>query len=164
MDNDIKEWHTQNTKWLLVSALVIFLDQSVKWIVRKTLFSFAPLKILPWLNFKLAFNTGMAYGFLSDNGNAGKWLLIGIAVLISGYLWIWIFQSEPYKKLLLFALSLILGGALSNMFDRIWMGYVTDFIDFHINTWHFATFNLADSAISIGAVILIFLLVFKREI
>ncbi|MFN7098719.1 MAG: signal peptidase II, partial [Gammaproteobacteria bacterium] len=61
------------------------------------------------------------------------------------------------------ALSLILGGAMSNLLDRFWAGYVTDFIDFHINTWHFANFNIADSAISIGATILIILLIFKRD-
>lgn len=164
MPFNTKDWHTQNARWLLLSVLVILIDQGAKWLVRKNLFSYAPLKLLPWLNLKLAFNSGVAFSFLSNSSNGGKWLLVGIAVLVAGYLWVWLFQTEPYKKILLFALSLILGGAISNLIDRLWMGYVTDFIDFHINTWHFATFNLADAAISIGAVLLVFLLVLKRDI
>ena len=158
-----KGWHSANAKWISVSIFVILMDQTAKWFARKNLLSYSAVKILPWLNFKLAFNTGVAFSLLNNGSGFLPWALIGLIILISGYLLIWIFQAEPAKKILLLALTLILGGAISNLIDRIWLGYVTDFIDFHIHAWHFATFNLADSAVSIGAVMLAYLLLVKQE-
>ncbi|MBY0544120.1 MAG: signal peptidase II [Gammaproteobacteria bacterium] len=163
MSSELKEWNSQNAKWLLCSIGVVILDQLIKLIVRKTLIPYLPLKILPWLNFTLSFNSGTAFGFLNSQGAWAKWALIAFAVLIIGYLLIWIFQTEPFKNNLLCALTLILGGAVSNLIDRFWAGRVTDFISFHINTWYFATFNIADAAISVGACILVILLLLKRD-
>lgn len=163
MEMDVKTWSPQNSRWLAVSVLVIFIDQLTKFVVRKKLLPYVPVKIFSWLNFSLAFNSGAAYSFLNSQPGWARWTLVTIAILVIGYLLIWILQAEPYKKWLLFALTLILGGAVSNLIDRFWSGYVTDFISFHINNWYFATFNIADSAISVGAVILVFLLLFKRD-
>lgn len=163
MSSSAKTWHPDNAKWLWISIVVLIIDQLSKWSVREHLTPYVPVKLLPWLNLQVAYNRGAAFSLLNSQPGWARWALGMVAIIIIGYLLIWIFQSESYKKFLLLALTLILGGAASNLVDRIWFGYVTDFIDFHINTWHFATFNLADAAISIGAVLLALLLLLKRD-
>ena len=141
-------------QWLWCSALVIIFDQLSKaWAVHAL--SYKILKVLPFLNFRLAFNRGAAFSFLGD---AGGWQVVFFAVLallICGVLCIWLTRLGAHKIMQACALSLIIGGALGNVIDRVRLGYVIDFIDFHIQHWHYATFNLADTAICIGAVILI---------
>ena len=163
MTSESKAWHPDNTRWLWLALFVLVLDQASKWAVRKHLAFFVPVKLTSWLNLQLAFNRGAAFSILNNQPGWALWALGAVALIVIGYLLIWILQAEPEKKVLLFSLSIILGGAASNLIDRIWFNYVTDFIDFHVKTWHFATFNIADAAISIGAILLAFLLLLRRD-
>ena len=100
-------------------------------------------------------NEGAAFSFLSDAGGWQRWALSTLAILVSVMIIIWISRLNREKWLEGLSLSMILGGALGNLWDRLMFGYVVDFLDFHWMSWHFPAFNVADSAISLGAVILI---------
>lgn len=142
-----------SVKYVLATALVIvLLDQITKILVVHTS-SLSYMKLLPHLNLHLAYNRGAAFGLL-DNATWARWLFVGVATIISFAIVIWSSHIPKKHKLELFALGLILGGALGNLFDRIRLGYVVDFIDFYIGNWHFYTFNIADIGVCIGAVIL----------
>ena len=103
------------------------------------------------LNFTLAHNTGAAFSFLHRASGWQNWFLGGIASLVSIIILVWLLKLSKQERWLKCALCLILGGALANAWDRILYGYVIDFISFHLHDWYFAIFNVADSAISIGA-------------
>jgi signal peptidase II len=138
-------------RWFALAAAVIVADQLTKAAV---LARFAPgeaLGVTPFFNLVLAFNRGVAFSFLLD---APAWLLIAFAVVAAGIVSVLLVRS-PGKRLLCTALALILGGALGNVVDRVRLGRVVDFLDFTLAGWHWPAFNLADSAISIGAVLLI---------
>lgn len=152
----------RNLKWFGVAIIVIILDQVSKQFVVNTLLLHQPMPIFPWLNFTLSYNTGAAFSMMAYIGGWQRWFLGALAVIVSIILSFWIALGDSDKKLYLFSLSLILGGAVSNLIDRCLHGYVIDFIDFHIGAWHFATFNVADSAITVGAILLGILLIFKR--
>tara|TARA_E500000178_G_C16870323_1_gene684062 strand:+ start:381 stop:779 length:399 start_codon:yes stop_codon:yes gene_type:complete len=100
-------------------------------------------------------NSGAAFSFLSDAGGWQRWALSGLAILVSIMIIIWLSRLTREKWLESLSLSMILGGALGNLWDRLSFGYVVDFLDFHWMGWHFPAFNLADSAISLGAMVLI---------
>lgn len=151
-----------NLKWFGVAAIIIILDQVSKQFVVNALLLHQSMPILPWLNLTLSYNTGAAFSMMAYIGGWQRWFLSALAAIVSIILSFWIALGDSEKKTYLFSLSLILGGAVSNLIDRLLHGYVIDFIDFHLGTWHFATFNIADSAISIGAVLLGILLIFKR--
>lgn len=148
---------------LLLALVVIAVDQFTKLLVIQHLAYGEFLPILPILNFTLAHNRGAAFSFLNQQSGWQIWFLGAIAVAVSVVILLWLRQLKAQEKLTAFALSLILGGALGNLIDRINHGYVVDFIDFHIKNWHFATFNIADSAICIGAALLLINLAFKRD-
>lgn len=142
-------------KWLWLSALVIVLDQVSKHLILGSfeLGQFVP--VLPVLNLTLVFNKGAAFGFLNISSDWQVWVFGAIAVVVSGVILSILIRSKNYSRSLAIGLSLILGGALGNLIDRIVHGHVIDFIDFHVGTWHWPSFNIADSAIFIGAAILI---------
>lgn len=143
------KWH-----WLLLSLAVILLDQITKaWAVH-SLEMFSSTPVLPFFNLTLLYNTGAAFSFLQDAGGWQQWFFIGLGTLISILIISWIHRTD-IKKWTLIALSLILGGAIGNLIDRALYGYVIDFLDFYINHWHWPAFNIADSAICIGALMLI---------
>lgn len=142
-------------RWLWLSALVIFLDHLSKFFAAKNLALKAPVELTSWLNLILAHNTGAAFSFLGDAGGWQRWFFAVLAGVVSIALIIWLTRLPKKVIWLPCALALILGGAIGNLIDRIRFGYVVDFIDFHIGTWHFATFNIADAAISVGAVMLL---------
>tara|TARA_Y100000814_G_scaffold262522_1_gene214288 strand:+ start:56 stop:499 length:444 start_codon:yes stop_codon:yes gene_type:complete len=146
----------------MISLMVIALDQGSKQYVVHHFVYQNPVPLCAWLNITLNFNSGAAFSFLANTSDWHRWFLSGLALLISAILLVWIIQTEQNKKAALIAYTLILGGALSNLIDRFVFGYVIDFIDFHLGGWHFATFNLADSAITVGAILLGLLLIFKR--
>ena len=141
-------------KWLTLSALVIILDQISKlWISNHFAYG-ESLAVFSLFNLVLVHNTGAAFNFLSDAGGMQRWLFSAIAIIAS--IWIvWMLRRHAQQKLLSFALALILGGALGNLIDRIAYGYVVDFLDFYWGTYHFPAFNLADSAITCGAALLL---------
>jgi signal peptidase II len=141
-------------RWLGLSALVIVLDQISKlWISDRFVYgeSFMVLKVFDLV---LWHNEGAAFSFLNDAGGMQRWLFTAIAVAASAWI-IWLLRKHADRTLFAFALSMILGGALGNLIDRISYGYVIDFLLFHWNEHTFPAFNLADSSITCGAALLI---------
>ncbi|MBD3648547.1 MAG: lipoprotein signal peptidase [Pseudomonadales bacterium] len=113
------------------------------------------MEILPVFRFTLLHNSGAAFSFLSDAGGWQRWLLAGISVVVSAVIAVWLAKVDGRNRVLAWALALILGGALGNLVDRVMLGYVVDFIVVHYQDYYFPAFNIADSAISIGAGLLI---------
>lgn len=141
-------------RWLAVSALVIVSDQLSKlWITSNFVFG-ERLAILSVFDLILVYNTGAAFSFLHDAGGMQRWLFSFVAVAAS--VWIgWLLRRHAAETLFALALSLILGGALGNLIDRLAYGHVVDFLLFHWNEHYFPAFNIADSAITVGAALLI---------
>ena len=141
-------------KWLSLSALVIVFDQLSKvWITNH--FSYGEsLRVLSIFNVVRAHNTGAAFSFLHDAGGMQRWLFSAIAVVASVWI-VWLLRKYAGLTLFSLALSLILGGALGNLIDRIAYGYVVDFLSFHWGEYYFPAFNIADSAITCGALLMI---------
>lgn len=146
----MKKWH-----WLLLSLLVLVGDQLSKYWVSIALTPYKPMPIFPMFNITLAYNTGAAFSFLSGAGDWHRWFFTGFSLVVSLILFIWLWRTSSSDKLQSAGISLILGGAVGNLIDRGFHGYVVDFIDVYYDYHHFATFNIADSAICIGAAILI---------
>jgi len=142
-------------KWSWVSLLVIILDQLTKLWASSALSYGEPVAVVPFFNLTLMHNTGAAFSFLSDAGGWQRWFFALVALVISAVILVWLKRLPSEKVLLALALALVLGGALGNVWDRIYLGYVVDFIDVYYNNLHWPAFNLADSAIFIGAVLLI---------
>ncbi len=142
-------------KWTWLSVLVIALDQLSKGLASGYLTLREPVALLPFLNLTLMHNTGAAFSFLGGAGGWQRWFFIAIAVGVSAGLLLWLRRLPSSAWWLAAALGLVLGGALGNVWDRIHLGYVVDFIDVYYRTWHWPAFNLADSAISIGAAMLL---------
>ena len=141
-------------KWLLIPLLIIILDQWSKIaIVQHFVWGQSEI-ITSFFNLVRVHNTGAAFSFLSDAGGwqRGFFILIGIGVSL---FMLWLIYCNSREILLCWALSLIIGGAIGNVIDRIQYGYVVDMLDFHLRGWHFPAFNLADSTISLGAFLLI---------
>jgi signal peptidase II len=141
-------------KWLGVGALVIALDQLSKLWISSHFTYFETYTITGFFNLVLVHNFGASFSMLSDAGGWQRWLFSGIAVAASVWI-IWLLRKHQQEKLFCIALALILGGALGNLIDRLMYGYVVDFLDFHWDEHHFAAFNVADSAINIGAALLL---------
>lgn len=141
-------------RWLGLSTLVIFLDQMSKlWIDSRFVYG-ESLTVLKVFDLVLWHNTGAAFSFLNDFGGMQRWLFSIIALVASAWI-VWLLRKHANQTLFAFALSLILGGALGNLIDRMAYGYVIDFLLFHWDEHAFPAFNLADSAISCGAALLI---------
>lgn len=147
-------------KWLWLSALMIVLDQLTKKIAEAELLLHKPVAIFPSFNLTLMYNKGAAFSFLSDAGGWQRILFVSLSTIISVFLVIWlkqISQDEKQKnnQLLQIAIALILGGAIGNLIDRALTGAVVDFIQVYYSTYYFPAFNIADSAITVGATFLI---------
>ena len=142
-------------RWLLLSAAVIAVDQFTKFLAATHLTLFRPMPLLPGLNLTLMHNTGASFSFLSGAGGWQRWLLISLSTVVSVGIVVWMTRLPARRYLLACALALILGGAAGNLWDRVSLGYVIDFIDVYYRHWHWPAFNVADSAISVGAVLLI---------
>lgn len=141
--------------WLGLSLIIIIIDQLTKMWAVKALSYGNPIEVLPFVNFTLLHNTGAAFSFLADAGGWQRWLFMGLAIVISIGLVIWLLRLSVQQLGLIIALALILGGALGNLIDRVIYGYVIDFIDVYYHAWHWPAFNIADSAITIGVIILL---------
>lgn len=142
--------------WLWLSVLIIALDQVSKLYFENTLNLYQQIVIIPDLfSWTLAYNTGAAFSFLADAGGWQRWFFAAVALAVSVMLLVWMKGLKPDETWLAVALALVLGGALGNLFDRVVYGHVIDFILVHWQQrWYFPAFNLADSAISVGAVML----------
>jgi signal peptidase II len=142
--------------WLLLSALIIVLDLWTKQLALEHLRYGQPVVFLEgFWNWTLAYNTGAAFSFLSEASGWQRWFFAALAIGISGLLTVWLFRTPrgEWRNALPFAL--IIGGALGNLVDRVRFGYVVDFIDWHWRGYHWPAFNIADSAIVVGAIALI---------
>jgi signal peptidase II len=142
-------------RWLGLSALLVALDQWTKWLIERSFELHETLTLLPVFNLVRAHNRGAAFSFLNDAGGWQRWLFTALAAGVSVALVIWLKRLPRQAMLLPAALACILGGAVGNLIDRLRLGYVIDFIQVHWQQYYFAAFNVADSAITIGAVLLL---------
>ena len=141
-------------KWLAVSAIVLALDQITKYVVSRTFALYESVEVTPFFNLVLVHNRGAAFSFLSEAGGWQREFFIVVALAASAWIG-WLLHKHRNETLFCLALSLILGGALGNVIDRVLFGAVVDFLDFHAFGYHWPAFNVADTGISVGAVLLI---------
>jgi signal peptidase II len=146
---------THPAAWLWLSLVVVVLDQATKFLVTRFFELYERVEVLPVLDFTLLHNTGAAFSLLAGASGWQRWFFIALAGVVSVLLVAWIWRTPRGDKLLPLALSLVLGGAVGNVIDRVVHGYVVDFIHAHWGGAYFPAFNIADSAITIGAVLLI---------
>lgn len=141
-------------KWLSISAVVIALDLITKYWVQQS-FAYGEHRVVTgFFDLVRYHNTGAAFSFLADAGGWQKWFFTAISVVASIYI-VYLLRQHHRQKLFAFGLALVLGGALGNLYDRITLGYVVDFLLFHYQTWAWPAFNVADSAICVGVALLI---------
>jgi len=142
-------------RWLWIAVIVIALDHWTKGLASEHLTLYQPEALMPMLNFTLSHNTGAAFSFLHDAGGWQRWFFTALALTVSVVLLVWLGRIAKDKAWEPIALTLVMGGALGNVWDRIVLGYVVDFIDVYYEAWHWPAFNVADSAICVGAVMLL---------
>lgn len=147
--------------WLGLAAIVILLDQITKVLIVGSFQTGETRRVTDFFNLVLAYNPGAAFSFLSDASGWQRWFFVGLGLVASGAI-VWMIRQHPAQKLFCFAVSLILGGALGNVIDRILRGAVVDFLQFHFSLLapifpggFFPSFNVADSAITLGAICLV---------
>ncbi len=143
-------------KWLWLAFLSLGLDQASKIAIDKTFQLYESIAILPsFFNLTYVHNTGAAFSFLSEAGGWQRWFFAALAIIMSVIMTIWLTKLKENETLLAGALSLILGGAICNLIDRLFYGYVIDFLDVYYGTYHWPAFNIADSAITIGVALML---------
>lgn len=140
--------------WLGTAVFVVALDQATKYWIQQTLVHGQVIELLPFFNLVLVYNPGAAFSLLSDQPGWQKNFFITVAVIASGWV-LYLLARYPNRRLFGFALGLILGGAIGNLIDRVVFGAVIDFVDIHLAGYHWPAFNVADSAITCGAALLI---------
>lgn len=141
-------------RWLAIAALLIVLDQASKFWITQWLAGGRTVEVSGFFNLVLVHNTGAAFSFLAHAAGWQRGFFIAIAVFASGWI-VFLLRRHAHETFFCGALALILGGALGNLIDRIWIGAVVDFLDFHAAGWHWPAFNVADSAITCGAAMLV---------
>lgn len=142
-------------KWLWLSLLAIILDQVSKLAIAANMQLFQSIRLMPFFNLTYVHNTGAAFSFLSEAGGWQRWFFAGLAMVISLIIAVWMARLTKQETLLAIALALVLGGAVGNLIDRLAYGYVIDFLDVYYNTWHWPAFNIADSAITLGVILML---------
>ena len=154
------------SRWLFLSFMVILLDQATKQFAEALLTAYEPLTVLPFFDLTLMYNKGAAFSFLSEQSGWQRWFFVLLALIVTAVLIGWLRRLKPQERWVALALSLIIGGALGNVIDRLLFGQVIDFIHLHYQQYYWPAFNIADSAITIGVVVMLFdafLLASKRE-
>jgi len=141
--------------WFGITALVVILDWWTKQWASGALELYRPEPVFAGLNMTLAHNFGAAFSFLHDQSGWQRWLLSGLAIVVSIFILVWMLRLPATDKLTGVSLALVLGGAIGNLIDRLQLGYVVDFIDVYYQESHWPAFNIADSAITVGVVLLI---------
>lgn len=142
-------------RWYALAALVIILDQLSKWLVLENIHFGEIIYVAPFWNWVLTFNPGAAFSFLADQPGWQRWFFSILAFAVSGWI-AFELRKHPEQKLLSLALALVMGGALGNVIDRVRFGAVVDFIQWHAAGFYWPAFNIADSAITVGAILLVF--------
>ncbi|RRJ83534.1 lipoprotein signal peptidase [Aestuariirhabdus litorea] len=150
-------------RWLWLTLVVVALDQLSKHYVVGVFELYERVPVLPMFDFTLAYNTGAAFSFLSDASGWQRWFFAAVALGVSVMLVLWLRSLKSGERWLAIALALVLGGALGNLYDRIVLGHVVDFILVYYQQYHFPAFNIADSAITVGAFMLIIDALRNRE-
>ena len=140
--------------WLGLAFILLLVDQFTKVLIVGAYQLGDSTYVTSFFNVVRAHNSGAAFSFLAGASGWQRWFFVGIGVAATGFI-LWMLKAHAGQKLFSFAMACILGGAIGNVLDRLLHGYVIDFLDFHLSGWHFPAFNVADSAISIGAVCLI---------
>jgi signal peptidase II len=140
--------------WLGLAGVVVLLDQLSKTVLVGSLQLNDSHAVSPWFNLVRAHNNGAAFSFLAGASGWQRWFFVGLGTLASAFI-VWMLKKHPAQKLFCFAVSMIMGGAIGNVVDRLLHGHVVDFIQVHYGGWYFPAFNLADSAITLGAICLI---------
>ena len=141
--------------WLWLSAVLVALDQLTKCWANNALLPGQPYPVFPFLNFTLHHNAGAAFSFLSSGSGWQVYFFALITVLVVVALLVWLGRLSSQNTLLELAIALVIGGAIGNLIDRVRLHYVIDFFDFYVKTWHYATFNVADSAVCVGVFLLV---------
>ena len=142
--------------WISVAILIIAADQATKWAVIEWVPLYGKVPINFFINVTHQQNQGAAFSFLADQAGWQRWFFVVLATAVSGVLIAWLWRIRQEGPIVLMAgLSFVLGGAIGNLIDRAMLGYVTDFIQVWFGSWAFPSFNVADSAITVGAVLLI---------
>ncbi|MCM5705521.1 signal peptidase II [Larsenimonas salina] len=139
-------------RWWLLSIVIIALDLGTKLLMTQWLSYAEPREILPFFDLTLLHNTGAAFSFLAGHDGWQRWLFAAIAVGAVVALTLWLKRLKANETLTAVSIALIMGGALGNLYDRVVLGYVVDFLSFHWQNWYFPAFNLADTAITLGAI------------
>ena len=139
----------------ILALTVIALDQYTKIWASNELVYRVPVEITSWFDLMLVHNTGAAFSFLASAGGWQRWFLAAVAMLVSVFVAGWLTRLESQQRVLGVSLGLILGGGLGNLIDRVTLGYVVDFISWHYENWYWPAFNIADSAIFCGAILLL---------
>lgn len=141
--------------WLWLSAFVIVVDQITKRVVDSAMQLHQTIELIPYFQLTYMRNQGAAFSFLSGAGGWQRWFFIGLAIVASVFIFIWLRKLDLSRRREAVAWALVLGGALGNLIDRILYGYVIDFLDVYVGDWHWPAFNVADSAITLGVVLLL---------
>ena len=141
--------------WLLLSVVVVVADQFTKWLAQASLIPYQPVPVIPMFNLTLAYNTGAAFSMLSDASGWQRWFFVSLAIVVVIVLFSWVWRMRADERLHAISITLILGGAIVNLIDRLLHGYVVDFLDVYYGSYHWPIFNIADSAITVGVVVLI---------
>ena len=142
-------------RWYALAVLVIILDQASKWLALENISLGQAIYVAPFWNWVLTYNPGAAFSFLADQPGWQRWFFSILAIAVSGWIALEL-RKHPEQKLLSLALALVMGGALGNVIDRIRFGAVVDFIQWHAAGFYWPAFNVADSAITFGAILLVF--------
>lgn len=140
--------------WLGIALIIVLLDQVSKITMTRLLLYGQSETITPYFNLVMVYNEGAAFSFLANSGGWQRWFFSGLALVVSLVI-IWMLHRNATQRLFCWALTLILGGAVGNLIDRLLYGHVIDFLDFHIGSLHWPAFNVADSAITVGAALFV---------
>ncbi|RUM52139.1 MAG: signal peptidase II [Methylococcus sp.] len=143
------------SRWFLLSLLVLIVDQVSKMTVSSSMHLYESIALVPSFQLTYVHNSGAAFSFLSDAGGWQRWFFIALSSVVSVLISIWLVRLPTVLRWQAAGLALVLGGAVGNLVDRVLYGYVIDFLDIYYRSWHWPAFNVADAAITIGAVILL---------
>ncbi|MEM0909385.1 MAG: signal peptidase II [Pseudomonadota bacterium] len=150
-------------RFLWISVIAILLDQWTKLAIVDAMYLGQSTQILPFFNFTYVHNYGAAFSILYDAGGWQRYFLSAVALTVSGVILWWLYNSTKKQVLMCVAFAFILGGAIGNLIDRVLYGYVIDFLDFYVKTYHWPAFNVADSSIFIGAALLIVDMIINKD-
>jgi signal peptidase II len=142
-------------RWLVVSLLVIVIDQYTKRLITARFELFDRVPVFPSFDLVRLHNTGAAFSFLANASGWQNWFFTGVALAVSALILWWLFLQPAGRVLVPLGLTLVLGGAIGNLIDRLQHGYVVDFVMLYYGRWSFPAFNVADSAITVGVVLLL---------